>query len=241
MGLLTNHRRIVPEIMDRADVEPSAHLSALEGLRRINVASKAATQMAGPIIAGAKRDGLQKISMLDIACGGADVPIEVATLAKAAGIDVELILLDKSAVALKTAAEAAGRAGIAHECVQADLSAGWPALSADVVTCSLFLHHLPRPRDVVDFLASARRIARRQIVISDLRRSRIGWLIAWVGGRILSPSKIVHHDGPVSVRAAWTMHELRQFASAAEMKNFRIQRSFPWRMLLIWEAGDRPA
>jgi 2-polyprenyl-3-methyl-5-hydroxy-6-metoxy-1,4-benzoquinol methylase len=241
LSLLTNHREMTPEIMDRADVEPDAHRDALEGLRRINAASKAAKQIARPIIALAKREGRNRISILDVACGGGDVPIGVATLAKASGIDVELILLDRSPTALQTASDAARRAGISHQCAQADLARQWPALQAYVVTCSLFLHHLERPEDVVGFLTKARQIAQRQIVISDLRRSRFGYLIAWFGGRILSRSKIVHHDGPVSVRAAWTIAEMRQFASQAGLGIFHIHRSFPQRMLLIWEAGDNPA
>ncbi len=239
MFLLSNQREMTPEIMDRADVEESAHLSALEGLRRINVASKAATQIAEPIVAGARRDGVSRISMLDVACGGGDVPVGVAQIARLAGVEVELILLDRSATALATASETARGAGIEHRCVQADLAAGWPAIEADLVTCSLFLHHLPSGADVVEFLRKARQIARRRIVISDLRRSRLGYLVAWVGGRILSSSSIVHHDGPVSVRAAWTMREMRQFAAEAKLVNCEIRSSYPWRMLLVWEAGAR--
>jgi 2-polyprenyl-3-methyl-5-hydroxy-6-metoxy-1,4-benzoquinol methylase len=239
MFLLSNQREMTPEIMDRADVEESAHLSALEGLRRINVASNAAAQIAEPIVAGAGRDGVSRISMLDVACGGGDVPVEVARIARLAGVEVELILLDRSATALASASERAKSAGIAHRCVQADVAGKWPELEADVVTCSLFLHHLPSGADVVEFLSKARKIARRRIVISDLRRSRLGYLIAWVGGRVLSRSSIVHHDGPVSVRAAWTIWEMRQFAAEAKLEKCDIRSSFPWRMLLIWEAGAR--
>jgi 2-polyprenyl-3-methyl-5-hydroxy-6-metoxy-1,4-benzoquinol methylase len=241
LSLLTNHREMTPEIMDRADVEPSAHRDALEGLRRINVASKAAEQIARPIIEFAGRGNRKQISILDVACGGGDVPIGVAMLAKASGLDVELILVDRSPTALRTASEAAERAGISHRCVEADLTSNWPALEADVVTCSLFLHHLEQPGDVIGFLIKARQIARRQIVISDLRRCRIGYLIAWFGGRILSRSRIVHHDGPVSVRAAWTMGEMRRFAAEAGLENFYVRSSFPWRMLLVWESGAKPA
>ena len=56
-------------------------------------------------------------------------------------------------------------------------------------------------------------MARRQVVISDLRRSRSGFVIAWIGTRLLSRSPVVHYDGPVSVRAAWTIRELAGFAA----------------------------
>jgi 2-polyprenyl-3-methyl-5-hydroxy-6-metoxy-1,4-benzoquinol methylase len=233
--LLANHRTVTPEIMDRPDVDPADHLDALEALRRINNASNAADSIFRPIEAMARRENLKNLSILDIACGGGDVPIAVATQLKSAGIDVDLTLLDRSPTALHGAADAAHRAQIPCHTIQADISQPWPDITADVVTCSLFLHHLLEPAHVVDFLSKARAIAKKQIVISDLRRSRLGYLIAFFGGRILSRSKIVHHDGPVSVRAAWTINEMTTFARNAKLTNAKIQPSFPWRMLLTWE------
>jgi 2-polyprenyl-3-methyl-5-hydroxy-6-metoxy-1,4-benzoquinol methylase len=237
--MLTNQRHITAEIMDGPNVEAEAHALALKGLRRINAASKAAAQMARPIVDHTRREKLNRLSMLDIACGGGDVPVNVALLARQAGIEIDLTLLDRSATALKLAAAAADRAGIACRCVQADLTDRWNDSDFDVVTCSLFLHHLSEPAQVVELLNQMRTISRRMVVISDLRRCRMGLLTAWVGSRVLSRSGIVHHDAPASVRAAWTIRELTDFAARADMKDARIERCWPWRMLLIWQAEGR--
>jgi 2-polyprenyl-3-methyl-5-hydroxy-6-metoxy-1,4-benzoquinol methylase len=239
--MLTNQRYITEEIMDGPNVEATAHALALEGLRRINAASKAAARMARPIVDYARRENLTRLSMLDIACGGGDVPASVALLARQAGIEIDLTLLDRSATALKLAAAAADRAGIACRCVQADLMDRWNDSAFDVVTCSLFLHHVSEPGKVVELLDRMRTISRRMVVISDLRRCRMGLLTAWAGSRILSRSGIVHHDAPASVRAAWTIRELTGFAARAEMKDARIERCWPWRMLLIWQAEGHAA
>ena len=55
--MLTKPRYITAEIMDGPNVDPSAHAEALEGLRRINTASKTALIMADPIIALAREMG----------------------------------------------------------------------------------------------------------------------------------------------------------------------------------------
>ena len=233
--MLTIQRRITAEIMDGPNVEASDHALALEGLRRINAASKAAVHMARPIVDHARREKLGQLSMLDIACGGGDVPVGIALLARHAGIEIDLTLLDRSSTALKLAATAAERAGVSCRCVQADLMEAWNHPVFDVVTCSLFLHHVSEPGQVVELLNRMRTISRRMVLISDLRRCRMGLLTAWAGSRILSRSGIVHHDAPASVRAAWTMRELAGFAARAQLKNARIQRCWPWRMLLIWE------
>jgi 2-polyprenyl-3-methyl-5-hydroxy-6-metoxy-1,4-benzoquinol methylase len=231
-----NSRHVTPEIMDKPDVAEAAHVSALEGLGRINRTSRAAEHIAKPIIEMARRKNLKKLSMLDIACGGGDVPIEVALMVRDAGVEIELTLLDRSATALRFAAEHAERGGIACKCLESDCTVKIES-QFDVVTNSLFLHHIPEAGGVVDFLKNMRAMATRIVVISDLRRCWDGWMIAWTGSRILSRSEIVHFDAPVSVRAAWTLRELKGFAAEAQLAGARVERSWPWRMLLVWEAG----
>ena len=239
--MLTTQRHIIPEIMDRPDVNVADHAEALAGLRRINAASKAAEKIAAPIIRLARRKNLHRLSMLDIACGGGDVPLSVAKLARKFGIEIDLTFLDRSQTALNLAAAAANNARIQSRSICADLMDDWNHSNFDVVTCSLFLHHVLQPDRVVQLLQRMRTIARHIVVISDLRRSPLGLFVAFAGSRILSPSAIVHHDAPASVRAAWTLRELTDFAARASLTRARVHRCFPWRMLLIWEnPGSMP-
>jgi 2-polyprenyl-3-methyl-5-hydroxy-6-metoxy-1,4-benzoquinol methylase len=158
--------------------------------------------------------------------------------ARRAGIEIDLTLLDRSATALRYAAAKADRAGINHQCIESDCVTQRHALRFDVVTNSLFLHHLPDPETVIGFLRHMRETAKRMAVVNDLRRCRDGWIGAWIGSRILSRSGIVHHDAPASARAAWTREELAGFAAEAHLNGAKIERRWPWRMLLIWEARE---
>ncbi len=242
--MLTNTRCVTEEIMDRPDVDPSAHAQALRGLRRINVASRTSDAIAKPIVEFARKKNLSSLSMLDIACGGGDVPIGVTLFAKLAGLNIDLTLLDKSATALNLAAASARSAGISAKTIEADLlgdsSSAPPDLHPyDVVTCSLFLHHVPDAARVIALLSRIRQMARQLVVISDLRRCRSGLAAAWVGGRIFTRSEIVRHDAVASVRSAWTTADLRAFSASAGLTSARIFRCWPWRMMLIWEAPEQ--
>ena len=234
MSILGLRRRLIGELMDSPTLDPVAHQRALEGLRRINRASGTVERMAAPIIAWAKRRHLTTLTMLDIACGGGDVPVGVARLAQQEGVSVQLTLSDRSPLAVREAAAAAQNAGIAHDTHIDDAVANLPPQTYDLVTNSLFLHHLTEP-EVVAVLTHMRQSARRAVFVSDLRRSVIGYLIAWFGCRLLSDSPIVHYDGPVSVRAAWTVEELAAMARQAGMDGVRVAHAWPWRMLLVWE------
>jgi 2-polyprenyl-3-methyl-5-hydroxy-6-metoxy-1,4-benzoquinol methylase len=244
MPIPLNERRSLAELMDAPDVEPGAHREALAGLRRINRASGTVGRMAGPILAWARKGGKTSIRMLDVACGGGDVPVGVAGVLRRAGISVELTLMDMSATALEEAASLGRAAGVSVACTQGAAPQGLPAGAFDVVTNSLFLHHLTARATVETLAAMKDRVTPGPggglLVISDLRRSVMGYVIAWAGCRVLSRSYLVHHDGPVSVKAAWTLAELRGMAQEAgleEGRRLRVERSWPWRMRLVWERG----
>src|SRR5438270_878835 len=83
----------------------------------------------------------------------------------------------------------------------------------DAVISSLFLHHLTEEQAV----ALLRRMgaAGRIVLVNDLVRSRPGYLLAWLGTRLLSRSEVVHFDGQRSVEGAFTPVEARRLAEAA--------------------------
>ena len=73
----------------------------------------------------------------------------------------------------------------------------------DVVTCSLFLHHLAEA-DARSFLRKAADATSRLLLVNDLVRGPVGYLLAWSACRLLTRSPVVRHDGPVSVAGAFT-------------------------------------
>src|ERR1700722_20280527 len=105
--MFTSQRHVVRELMDDPSLDPSTHAAALAGLRRINAISNAAAQMALPIIHYAHREKLDRLTMLDIACGGGDVPVAITKLLEKAGIATDLTLLDCSATSLNLASTTA--------------------------------------------------------------------------------------------------------------------------------------
>lgn len=226
MTLLVRHRE--PELMDGPDLAPPSHDAALTGLERINRWSAADAALRRPVLA--LRGPL---TLLDVACGGGDVPIALWLAARSAGRPLEVTALDRSPQAVAHAAAAAARRGAAVRFAVRDACDGHPLPAADVVTCSLFLHHLDAEAAVA-LLAALGAAARRLLLVTDLRRTLPGLLLALSVPRLLSRSPVVHADAPASARAAWSPAELSALAARAGLSGARVQPIFPQRMLLTW-------
>lgn len=226
-------RRREPEIIDQLDLDEGRHVHALRGLARINRWSGSARLLWPAVRDLARRWSGVPARLLDIATGGGDVPIQLWHKAHRAGLPLHIEGCDRSPTAIAHAMRAAAAQG-------ADVSFfEWNALTGplpegyDILTCSLFLHHLDEEEAVL-LLTRMGAAARRLVLINDLRRSRSGLLLAYVATRVLTRSPVVHVDGPASVMAAFTPGEMRQLAERAGLHGGRVVRRWPFRFLFAW-------
>lgn len=225
-------RVVRPELMDQAELTAEAHRRALAGLARLNWWS-AASRPYRQAVRRVTRAASRAVTVLDVACGGGDVPISLAVWACRAGIELDVAACDRSHRAVGWARESAESAGVdlhtfVHDIVREDL-----ATQYDVVTCSLFLHHLSpgSARQVVARLAQA---ARRVLIVCDLRRSSAGLALAAAASRLLTRSPVVHTDALLSARAAFTADEAVRLAGEAGLDGASVRRCWPQRFVLVW-------
>jgi 2-polyprenyl-3-methyl-5-hydroxy-6-metoxy-1,4-benzoquinol methylase len=220
------------EIMDQPGLDPRQHRAALHGLSRINLVSGSARILWAEISRIAKSYG-EPLRVLDVATGGGDVPLRLWRRARRAGLPIHFSGCDISPTALELARERAARNESDVEFFHADvLSDGVPD-DFDIVTCSLFLHHLEEP-DALELLRKMGHAATRAVLVNDLARGRFGYLLAAIGSRFLTRSRVVHVDGPLSVRAAFTPKEALELANRAGLSGAIVARRWPCRFLLSW-------
>ena len=109
--------------------------------------------------------------------------------------------------------------------------------SFDYVFCSLFLHHF-EDAAVVELLRAFARLARRGVIVTDLERHALAAAFLPATRRLFGWQHITLHDGPISVRAAFTACELRELARQAGLLRADVRRHLPWfRLSLTAEAG----
>jgi SAM-dependent methyltransferase len=84
----------------------------------------------------------------------------------------------------------------------------------DVAHASLVLHHLD-PADVVMTLREMARVARRGVVVNDLRRGILPFVATGVAVALLGRCRATRVDGLASVRRAYALRELDAFVADA--------------------------
>lgn len=225
--------------MDQPEVDADAHRQALTALGRASTVSLTARSLWNPIRHVAASSPERPLRIVDLACGGGHVALALARLAARARLPVDIVGCDVSPVAIAYAQNEAERRGVRQvRFVKANVLDNGAPVEADVVCCSLFLHHLDETEAVV-LLRRMAEAAKRLVIVSDLQRSEIGFLYAWVGCRLLSRSRIFHVDGQRSVEAAFTAREAGALGERAGLSGARIIRTWPQRWLLEWRRAAR--
>lgn len=232
--LTLRQRTLVPEEMDRPDLPASLHEHALTGLARLNWWSGSARILWPPIRRLAAQITDRPLRLLDVACGAGDVIVALARRASRAGIALDCLGVDISPTALAHARRRAAAAGVSVNFGRRDVLTDSPLAGFDVVTSSLFLHHLS-DEQAVELLSRMAAVTTRLVLVNDLRRGRRGWLLAVAACRLLTRSPVVHVDGPRSVAAAFTPAEALSLADRAGLPGATVNRRWPFRYLLTWD------
>jgi SAM-dependent methyltransferase len=218
--------------MDRTDNTPADLVGALDDIRLVNRFLR-----GSKIIVAAVRPFLlaphagEPLSVLDVGTGGADLPLDLVAEARRLGRGIRIVAVDRDAVALDYArGKTAGTPEIEIRPADA-LDLPFPPSSFDVVTASMFLHHFGHD-EAVRLLAGFRRIARRAVLINDLRRHVVSWAFIGLAARVTRRHPMFVHDAALSVLRGFTAHELLVAAREAGAAEATVKRRLPYRLLL---------
>ena len=228
------NRTIEGELMDAPGLPVDEHKWALAGLKRINRISGTTHVLWQEVKRLLSVDSDRPLTLLDVATGSGDVPIGLGRRARDGNLRLHVSGCDISDTAVECARQQAAEAQVDAKFFRLDLITDPIPNGYDIITCSLFLHHL-QDEQIQHLIRNMVDAAGRIVLISDLIRDRLGLALAFVGTRVLTRSRIVHVDGLRSVRAALTINELSRLAGQAGATGFKIRRHWPRRMLFSWE------
>jgi ubiquinone/menaquinone biosynthesis C-methylase UbiE len=193
------------ELLDGPLEDPVALAANLRDLSRLNRLSGGARLSLRAVRALGDAG-----TILDVGTGGADIPAALLVEARRRGVALEVMATDSRPEVLAAAAFA--RPGLPTLpgltfAVADGRALPYPDASFDVGHASMVVHHLDAD-EAVAFLRELRRVSRLGIVINDLARGPHFWLATWLLTHTIAASRYTRHDGPLSVRRAWSRNEM---------------------------------
>ena len=214
-----SQRATETELLDE-DVPEAEALESLADLRRVNRwlgTHRRLRKVTRPFLSSSPRPRL-----LDVGCGSADIPDRIRRSFPrpllAVGVDIRMLHLRAAPPSVRR--------------VVADVHAlPFPSGAFDVVLASHFLHHF----DGAEAAAVLRRLydlARRALIVDDIRRARVPYVFARSLFPLLLRSRVSVADGALSIRRAFTAAELASAFAEAGIP-VRIRRVFPYRLLAV--------
>jgi 2-polyprenyl-3-methyl-5-hydroxy-6-metoxy-1,4-benzoquinol methylase len=174
---------------------------------------------------------LKQLSVMDVGCGDGWILRQLWRRARRVGCELQLHGCDFSPRALEVCQQACAAETIPIRLLHLDVTQQEIPKPVDVIVNSLFLHHFSNA-EVSRLLTQFANTAGRLWVVEDLIRSSLGYGLCVAGVRALTRCRIVHIDGPLSVKAAFTLPEMRELLLGAGLQTAQLVKRWPERMLI---------
>jgi SAM-dependent methyltransferase len=215
-----SRRSTAPEALDEG-VPAAEAVRSLHDLRWVNRwlgGRRSLVDAVAPLLRGQAAPRL-----LDVGCGSADLPdLLVRVFAGrllAVGVDLKELHLTHAAASVHRVVADARRLPFAPG-------------SFDVVTASLFLHHFD-DGEAPAVLRGLYTLARRGLVVNDLRRALVPYLFGRAVFPLVFRSSVSVNDGLISIRRGFTPSELLQAFRDAGIPRVVLRRRFPYRLVAV--------
>jgi|SRR5580704_2794870 ubiquinone/menaquinone biosynthesis C-methylase UbiE len=226
-----------PEILD-SDACPADEVQpVLRVLDRINrwFGGVATTQKMVERVAQAS--GMKHFSLVEVAAGSGQVPEIVQGNLARRGITLDVTLLDRARSHLPGENPGSEKRGVVADALALPFSDA----AFDLVSCSLFAHHL-NAQQLGQFVREGLRVSRRAVLINDLVRHPLHLALVYASYPIMR-SRVAWLDGLTSVRRAYVPDEIRSMmdALAPAEAQVEISRNYLFRMgVIVWKSVPEP-
>lgn len=213
------------ELLDRHELDPDALRANLREMAMFNRLPGGTQASIGAIERLA--DGARELTIVDVGTGGGEMARDFVRHGRRRPARWRVVAVDRRSEVLEIAR------GTVHdepdlELVLADgRQLPLEDEAVDVAHASLLLHHLDPP-DAQVLLGELRRVARRGVVINDLHRGLLPFLVTSATVLFLARANYTRHDGILSARRAHTLGELDALLAAAGLEaTWRSSRILP--------------
>jgi len=233
-------RRSDPELMDAPGLPEPEVAAAYRVLRRVNRQLGNLRSLTRELdrFLDEDRPGAGGVVVLDVGSGSGDLACALRDRLARRGVGGRVLALDRDPTAIALAR------GQGLQVVRGDaLRLPLADRSIDLVTAVKFAHHF-HGEGLGRLVAEMARVARRRVVVLDIRRHWAAYwgFVAW--SRLLTRNRLVRHDGPLSVLRGFTADELAGLGYALPTFSWTVRPYRGFQLALVGRRhgafGDEP-
>jgi SAM-dependent methyltransferase len=173
----------------------------------------------------------EKLSILEIGCGGGDNLRVIKRYFERRNITVQLSGVDINPRCIEFARSRKENEGI--DFVTSDYKLIDPFPKPDIIFNSLFCHHF-NDEQMMEILAWMKQHSSIGFFINDLHRHPFAYYsIKWLTG-LFSKSYLVKNDAPLSVLRGFKRRDFEMFSTQCPILNAQLKWKWAFRWLLIY-------
>jgi SAM-dependent methyltransferase len=225
--ILTPPRQHRHEILDDPDVDP---VVMCRSMRDVALSNRLFGGLRAALkeIEDATHDLDSSTSILDVGAGLGDIASRAREDSSGRGKSVRTIVLDSSFPLMQLAKRDVDDAICGNALALPVKDDG-----VDIVFCSQILHHF-RQSEAERFIREMHRVARRRVIIADLRRSWVAAAGLWLASFPLRFHPVSRHDGVVSILRGFTVEDLGELVREAIGCTPRVATHPMFRITATW-------
>ena len=224
-------RSLELEHLDKGDYTAEEYEGCIIELQRVNRWLGDASALRDSLLSKIESLKLRDFSVLDVGAGSGELLQVVAEWARKRGREARLTgveLNERSAEAI------AARATTFPEITAVRgnaLNLPFADSQFDYALCSLFTHHF-KNAEVIGILRELSRVSTRGIFVIDLHRHPVAYFFYTTIGSLFLHNRLIREDGALSILRSFTPDELLDLGRRAGLDNPRVERHFPYRVVL---------
>lgn len=177
-------------------------------------------------------NGPKPLRIADLGCGGGEALRDLAVWAKRANVPIQLTGIDANSATIDYARQASRdfpeitflQENIVEDTCRFD--------DYDVIICSLVLHHFDEETHL-KMIRNMKQAGVKALLINDLQRSMLAWVLFHLISRIFAFSPMARHDGLLSIRKSFHRKELIALMETCDIQTYFLKWKWAFRYQLI--------
>ena len=219
------------EHIDTGNYTAEEYEGCINELQLVNRWMGDAHSLKATLLRQVEAERLASFSILDVGAGSGELLRVAATWARQTNRRMRAVGLEMNERMAESILEESERfdeiTSVRGDALQLPFAEG----EFDYVVCSLFTHHL-LDEQVVHVLREMGRVASRRIFVIDLHRHPVAYFLYTTLGKIVLHNRLVRHDGALSILRGFKSEEMLALAQRAGLRDIRVERHFPFRLVL---------